>query len=334
METTQTDIVTEMTQTDTAAETTRTDTAAETTQTEPAAETAQTDTAAEIAQAEPAGETDRTDLAAETEETTDTETVAETKETEPDTAEESAGTAVSDDASVTETPAESMKDMEKELEASYKMMGDGVHDTDTLLAWSKIMELYEAQTNLTVEISGIVNKGVIAEVEGVRGFIPASRLSLRHVDDLNEWLGKEIQVRIITADQSADKLVLSAREILKEERDHAKQLRISSIEVGSIFDGKVESIQDYGVFVDLGDGVSGLVHVSQIALERVKHPADVLKVGQEVRVKVIGKQNGKLKLSIKALLEQKKQDEEIRVNIPKAESIGTSMGDLLKNLKF
>ncbi len=278
-------------------------------------------------------ETIKTDISAETEEMMNTaaETEAETTET---SEAQSVKTAAAEAAPVSETPAESMKDMEQELEASYKMMGDGEHDTDTLLAWSKIMELYETKANLTVEISGIVNKGVIAEVEGIRGFIPASRLSLRHVDDLNEWLGKEIQVRIITADQSADKLVLSAREILKEERDQAKQMKISSVEVGSIFDGKVDSIQDYGVFVDLGDGVSGLVHVSQIALERVKHPADVLKVGQEVRVKVIGKQNGKLKLSIKALLEQKKQDEEVRVKIPKAESIGTSMGDLLKNFKF
>ncbi|MCD7980905.1 MAG: S1 RNA-binding domain-containing protein [Clostridiales bacterium] len=231
-------------------------------------------------------------------------------------------------------PAETMQDMEKELEASYSMMGDGEHDTDALLAWAKIMELYEAKTDLTVEISGVVNKGVIAEVEGIRGFIPASRLSLRRVDDLNEWLGREIRVRIITADRESDKLVLSAREILKEERDNVKKQKLAAVEVGSIFDGTVDSIQDYGVFVDLGDGISGLVHVSQIALERVKHPSDVLKQGQEVRVKVIGKQDGKLKLSMKALLEQNKREEEVSVKIPKAESIGTSMGDLLKNLKL
>jgi len=239
-----------------------------------------------------------------------------------------------EEAPAEEEPAQTMEDMGEALEESYKMMGDGEHDTDALLAWAKIKELYETKENLTVEISGIVNKGVIAMVEGIRGFIPASRLSLQRVDDLNEWLGREIQVRVITADQDSDKLVLSAREILKEERENAKKLKLSAVEVGSIFTGKVDSIQDYGVFVDLGDGISGLVHVSQIALERVKHPSDVLKKGREVRVKVIGKQDGKLKLSIKALLEQKKKDEEVKVSIPKAESIGTSMGDLLKNLKL
>ena len=227
-----------------------------------------------------------------------------------------------------------MQDMEKELEESYKMMGDGEHDTDTLLAWKKIQELYEAKADLTVEITGIVNKGAIALVEGIRGFIPVSRLSLERVEDLNEWLGREVRVRIITADQERDKLVLSAREILREEKAAAKQLKISSIQVGSVFTGKVDSIQPYGAFVDLGDGVSGLVHISQISTERIKHPSVVLQEGQEVQVKVIGKQDGKLKLSMKALMEEKKKEEEEKVVIPKAESIGTSMGDLLKNLKF
>lgn len=229
---------------------------------------------------------------------------------------------------------ETMKDLEKELEESYKTMGDGEHDTDTLIAWTKIQEHYDNKEILTVEISGIVNKGVIALVEGIRGFVPASRLSLSRVDDLNEWLGKEIRVRIITADQEADKLVLSAREILKEERDEKKKLKLDAIEVGSVFTGKVDSIQDYGAFVDLGDGISGLVHISQISLERIKHPSAVLSEGQEVTVKVIGKQNGKLKLSMKALLEEKKKEEEIKVELPKAEAIGTSMGDLLKNIKL
>ena len=255
--------------------------------------------------------------------------VQETMETQETAAQEEAGVVQE-----TGTKETTMQDMEKELEESYKMMGDGEHDTDTLLAWKKIQELYETKADLTVEITGIVNKGAIALVEGIRGFIPVSRLSLEHVDDLNEWLGREVRVRIITADPEQDKLVLSAREILREERDAAKKLKISSIEVGSVFTGKVDSIQPYGAFVDLGDGVSGLVHISQISTERIKHPSAVLQEGQEVQVKVIGKQDGKLKLSMKALMEDKKKEEEEKVVIPKAESIGTSMGDLLKNLKF
>ena len=223
--------------------------------------------------------------------------------------------------------AESMKDFEKELEESYKVMGDGEKDTDTLLAWEKIKELYENQETLDVTVSGIVNKGVIALVEG-------SRLSLSHVDDLNPWLGRELKVRIITADAENDKLVLSAREILKEQRDAEKKLKVAEIKEGEVLTGKVETIKDYGAFVDLGDGVSGLVHISQISLDRIKHPSVVLKEGQEVQVKVIGNKDGKISLSMKALLQEKEQEEEVHVEIPEAEEIGTSMGDLLKKFKF
>ena len=97
--------------------------------------------------------------------------------------------------------AESMKDFEKELEESYKVMGDGEKDTDTLLAWEKIKELYENQETLDVTVSGIVNKGVIALVEGVRGFIPASKLALNYVEDTNEYLNKPFQVRVFDIDK-------------------------------------------------------------------------------------------------------------------------------------
>ena len=153
------------------------------------------------------------------------------------------------------------------------------------------------------------------------------------MDDLNPWLGRELKVRIITADAENDKLVLSAREILKEQRDAEKKLKVAEIKEGEVLTGKVETIKDYGAFVDLGDGVSGLVHISQISLDRIKHPSVVLKEGQEVQVKVIGNKDGKISLSMKALLQEKEQ-EEVHVEIPEAEEIGTSMGDLLKKFKF
>ena len=154
------------------------------------------------------------------------------------------------------------------------------------------------------------------------------------MDDLNPWLGRELKVRIITADAENDKLVLSAREILKEGRDAQKKLKVAEIKEGEVLTGKVETIKDYGACVDLGDGVSGLVHISQISLDRIKHPSVVLKEGQEVQVKVIGNKDGKISLSMKALLQEKEEEEEVQVEIPETEEIGTSMGDLLKNFKF
>lgn len=142
-----------------------------------------------------------------------------------------------------------------------------------VLAWDKLKEYMENGTDLTVQIKGVVNKGVIAYVEGIRGFIPASKLSLSYVENLEDWLLKEIQVRVITADAEAHRLVLSAREILKEKEAEEKKALVSNVQVGLVTEGVVESVKDYGAFVRLSNGLTGLVHVSQISDKHIKNPA-------------------------------------------------------------
>ena len=231
---------------------------------------------------------------------------------------------------------ESMKDYKELLEESYDLMGDGVHDTDPLLAWRRAEELKESQENITVSITGIVQGGVVADFEGIRAFIPVSKLSLERIDDCNPFLGKEIEVRVFEANIDEDKLILSAKEILKEKQEMIKKKKVSDVKVGQVFHGVVATIKDYGAFVDLGDGLSGLVHISQISHKRIKHPSVVLKEGENVDVKVIDIKDGKISLSIKALMEdpEEQAESEEEVIIPKAEEIGTSLGDLLKGFKF
>lgn len=241
---------------------------------------------------------------------------------------------------LTETKTENMEDLGQALEESYAYMGNGEYDTDTLLAWEKIYKYKETGEILPVTVSGIVNKGVIALVEGVRGFIPVSRLDINHVEDTNDWLGRDIRVRVIEADMEKSKLVLSAREILREEsaaaRKAQREMAVSKIEVGSVVEGKVDSLQTYGAFVDLGDNVTGLVHISQISNNHIKSPKEVLEVGQMVQAKVIKNEGGKISLSIKDLLEEQRisEEEEIKNNIPKVENIGTSLADLLSGIKL
>ena len=170
-------------------------------------------------------------------------------------------------------------------------------------------------------------------VEGIRGFIPASRLSLSYIEDLETYLLKEIEVRVIDVNQAENRLVLSAREILREKEKKMREEKIASIKTGSVLTGTVETIQNYGAFIRLEDGISGLVHVSQISQKRIKSPKDVLAEGDEVTVKVIGVKDGKISLSMKALEEVKEEPEE-KVVIPKAENIGTSLGDLFKGIKL
>ena len=201
-----------------------------------------------------------------------------------------------------------MDDFKEELEASYKAAEEsGAQDSEELdPVWATLQQYMDDKEVLNVKIGGVVNAGVIAYVDGVRGFIPASRLSLDHVDDLNEWLNKKIRVRVITVDPEKKRLVLSAREILRDEaRAEAKQKEkeaFDQIKVGDVLDGKVENLKDYGAFIRLANGLSGLVHVSQISDKRVTSPEKVLKVGQDVQVKVIAIKDGKLSLSMKALL--------------------------------
>ena len=122
--------------------------------------------------------------------------------------------------------------------------------------------------------------------------------------------------------------------VFKEKEKKEREEKIANIKVGSVLTGTVESLQNYGAFVRLEDGLSGLVHVSQISQKRIKFPKDVLNVGDEVQVKVIGVKDGKISLSMKALEEDIQEEEEVKVEIPKSEDIGTSLGDLFKNIQL
>ena len=234
-----------------------------------------------------------------------------------------------------------MDDFKEELEASYKAAEEHTADTEDMdPVWATLQGYMDEKTVLTVKIGGVVNAGVIAYVENVRGFIPASRLSLEHVEDLNEFLNKKIKVRVITVDPEKKRLVLSARELLREEaRAEAaqkKQAALEQVNVGDVMDGTVETLKDYGAFVRLENGLSGLVHVSQISDKRVTSPSKVLKEGETVKVKVTAVKDGKLSLSMKALLEKTEEvaEKEEKYEIPKSETISTSLGSLLANIKL
>ena len=188
-------------------------------------------------------------------------------------------------------------------------MADMEEHFDDANPWNIIADYLEKKTVLPVKIEGIVNGGVIAIVEGIRGFIPASQLSLSYVENLEEYLLKDIEVQVIEADQAENRLILSARNLLKEQARKEKEALVNSIAIGSVMTGTVETIQNYGAFVKLENGLSGLVHVSQISDKRIKTPAAVLEIGQEVNVKVIGIKEGKISLSIKALIEKEKEEE-------------------------
>lgn len=233
---------------------------------------------------------------------------------------------------------ETMKDMEQELNASFEKFSEGSmvgFDSDEAFAWDKAVQYMEEGTVLSLTVDGVVKGGVITYVEGLRGFIPASQLSLNYVEDLNDWLKKDIEAKVIEADPELKRLVLSCKVILLEKAKEEKAKKIDAVLVGSVLEGKVESLQAYGAFIDLGDGISGLVHISQISVKRIKKPSEVLNIGDTVTVKVLKVENGKIGLSIKALQEAIEEPVKEKVFDYKEEGEAmTSLGSLLAGFTF
>lgn len=214
-------------------------------------------------------------------------------------------------------------------------MADYEDHFDDANPWNRVHSYMDNGTNLSIKIEGIVNGGAIAMVEGLRGFIPASRLSLSYIENLEDYLLQELEVRVIDVDPAENRLVLSAREILKEQAKKALEEKIANVQVGSVLEGTVETLQNYGAFVRLENGLSGLVHISQISQKRVKSPKDVLNVGDDVKVKVIGVKDGKISLSMKALEDIAATEIEEEVfEMPETEAATTSLGALFKNIKL
>ncbi len=231
-----------------------------------------------------------------------------------------------------------------EVSATVKRLDDGkgnlllsVKDAADELAWDKLADIMNEKKAIDVKISSVVKSGVVCYPEGVRGFIPASKLALSFVDEneLPSYIGKTLKVQVISCDKKEKKLVLSAKEILKEQADRERAGKASNFKVGMITQGKVESVTDFGAFVDMGEGLSGLVHISKISQKRIKHPSEALKVGDEVKVKVVSVKDGKISLSMKDLedMEAEKLSEEV-VNFKGDGNIGTSLADLLKKAGF
>ncbi|MBE5957062.1 MAG: S1 RNA-binding domain-containing protein [Lachnospiraceae bacterium] len=228
--------------------------------------------------------------------------------------------------------AQTMESFETEINESLK----NFKETDGDSVWGLLEYYMEENKVLPVTVDGVVKGGLIAYVDGVRGFIPGSQLDMKYVEDLNSWLKKNIEVKIIELDFEKERLVLSRRAILVEKAAEEKKARINAITAGSVLEGKVETLKPYGAFIDLGDGISGLVHISQISQKRIKTPGEILTVGDTVKVKVLKVEEGKLSLSMKALEEIVKEPAEEKETFDYKEEgeATTSLGALLAGFTF
>lgn len=208
---------------------------------------------------------------------------------------------------------------------------------DDILAWDQLKEAMDSKKIFRIKIAQTVNAGVVTYLLGVRAFIPASQLSLTYVEDLDAWVGKEVEVVIITADAENNKLVLSGKEVERDRELKDKKSKISRLQVGIVTTGTVEKIAPYGAFVNIGEGLSGLLHISQICDKRIKSPNEVIKEGETVTVKILEVKDGKVSLSMKAVEDKATVIEEVE-EAPASYSTGeeatTGLAALLKNIKL
>jgi len=208
---------------------------------------------------------------------------------------------------------------------------------DDILAWDKISEDFESRNIVRVKITQAVKGGVVAYLHGIRAFIPASQLSLNFVEDLDAWVGREIEAVVVTASKEKRKLVLSGKEVEIQKADTEKANKISKLSRGTVTKGTVEKIVPYGAFVNIGDGLSGLLHISQISEKRIKSPNEVIKEGETVTVKIIDIKDGKISLSMKDVRDKEEITEEPE-DTPASYTFGgeatTNLASLLKNIKL
>jgi small subunit ribosomal protein S1 len=174
-------------------------------------------------------------------------------------------------------------------------------------SWRRLQELYEANEVIEAEVTNYNKGGLLVNLDGVRGFVPASQVTeIRGGDeaskqaDMARLIGSKLALKVIEINRHRNRLILSERQAVQERRDVMKEKLIEELKEGEVRNGRVSSICDFGAFVDIG-GADGLVHLSELSWSRVRHPSEVLKVGQEVEVHVLGinAQEKKIALSIK-----------------------------------
>ncbi|AFQ43142.1 bifunctional 4-hydroxy-3-methylbut-2-enyl diphosphate reductase/30S ribosomal protein S1 [Desulfosporosinus meridiei] len=170
-------------------------------------------------------------------------------------------------------------------------------------AKDRLEKLVESKEEIQAEVVEVVKGGLVVDV-GLRGFVPASQIQLGYVDDLDQFLGQTLRLRLIDYDPAKRKVVLSQKVILEEERAVKRTQLLESLKEGDVVTGTVKRMADFGVFVDIG-GIDGLLHISDMAYTRIKHPSDMLKIGDEVEVQVLKleQQTGKVSLGLKQLKE-------------------------------
>jgi small subunit ribosomal protein S1 len=171
---------------------------------------------------------------------------------------------------------------------------------DMELAWNRLMAAFENRIIIEAKVTERVKGGLLVDV-GVRGFVPASHISREYVDNLEQFIGQTIKMYVIEIDRDKNNVVLSRKAALDEEYEQSKALIFNSLREGDIIEGVVKRITSFGAFVDVGSGVDGLLHISEMAWSRIEDPKEIINENDKIKVMVLGidKENERISLGLK-----------------------------------
>lgn len=194
--------------------------------------------------------------------------------------------------------------------------------------WRKLVEISENDETVEAKVTKLVKGGLLATVFDINAFIPGSQVATTFVKDLSPYVGETLECKIINLDEKKRRLVLSSRVIEEAKLQKKMDEAWENIEVGKVIEGRVERLTDFGAFVDIG-GVDGLIHISDISWKRINHPSDVLKVGDEIEVKILraNRERNRISLGLKQLT--KKPFEEFMENNKEGDIVKGEVVNLL-----
>jgi small subunit ribosomal protein S1 len=173
---------------------------------------------------------------------------------------------------------------------------------DAEKAWQDLEEKFQSGAIFDAQVKDVVKGGLVVDL-GIRGFVPASLVEAHYVEDFSEYRDLTLSFKIVELDKEKNRLILSHRAVVEQEKGKQKQAILDAIQPGKVVEGTVQRITDFGAFVDIG-GIDGLVHISQLSHQHVDKPSDVIEEGQKVTVKVLSvdRDNERISLSIKETL--------------------------------
>jgi small subunit ribosomal protein S1 len=174
---------------------------------------------------------------------------------------------------------------------------------DFMRRWRDIREFYEKEKIFTCKILRRIKGGMIVDIDGLQGFLPGSQIDVRPIKDFDQYLDKDLEVRVVKLNEARKNIVVSHKVIIEDSLKEKREELLADMEIGQIMEGRVKNITDFGVFIDLG-GIDGLLHITDLSWGRVNHPSEVVKLDETLSIKIIDydKEKQRVSLGLKQLM--------------------------------